>query len=101
MEGRVCPCATCTIFCTGGEEMKRILALFVCLICSFNAHAYGYVYIGNMSQLSWQLGTDGKVYLRNLSQFDANFLGCCYSYWVDTTTPVGKAIWSAMLLKIG
>ncbi len=81
--------------------MKRILALAFALACSFNAQAFGFAYVTNMAQLSWQMAPDGKVWLRNLDQFNGSFLGCCYNYWIDTTSPTGKAMWAAILLKIG
>jgi hypothetical protein len=83
-----------------GCEMKKLFSC-IALLLSFNAYSFDYVYISDMSQLKWQLTTDGKVYLRNLSQFNAGFQGCCYIYWIDTSTPAGKAIWSAVLMKIG
>ena len=81
--------------------MKRILVSLFVLLCSLNAQAFSYVYVTNMSQLAWQMTPDGKVWLRNLDQFNGIFLSCCYNYWVDTTTPAGKAMWVSMLLKIG
>jgi hypothetical protein len=81
--------------------MKSVLALLVTFALNFDANAFGYVYVTNMGHLSWQLASDGRVYLRNLNQFDASFMPCCYNYWVDTNTPSGKAMWGAMLLKIG
>lgn len=80
--------------------MKRSLAFVFTFVCSVNVYAFDYAYVGNMAQLNWQLA-EGRVYLRNLNQFNGNFLPCCYNYWVDTTTPGGKSMWSAMLLKIG
>jgi hypothetical protein len=53
-----------------------------------------------MDQLLWQITPDGKVYLRNLNSFNSAFSGCCYNYWVDTTTPAGKSLWAVMLMKI-
>jgi hypothetical protein len=53
-----------------------------------------------MSQLKWQMDPSGKVWLRNLNEFNPSFLGCCYNYYIDTTTTVGKSAWSAVLTKI-
>lgn len=80
--------------------MKKLLAVFLGLVIHINSYAFGYVHVLDMSQLSWQMTIDGKVFLRNLNQFEGSFLGCCYSYWVDTSTPAGKSMWNAMLVKI-
>jgi hypothetical protein len=59
-----------------------------------------FVLVPDMSQLQWQMDTNGVVWLRNLSSFDGAVLGCCYNFSVDTTSPAGKSIWTAMLAKI-
>ena len=43
---------------------------------------------------------NGTVYFRNLNEFDLNKGGCCYSYKLDTTTPVDKSLWSTILAKM-
>lgn len=35
----------------------------------------------------------------NLSQFDSSFLGCCYNFYIDTSTAAGRAMWSAVLVN--
>ena len=38
--------------------------------------------------------------MRNMNTFDPNALGCCYNYWIDTTTAEGKNIFTMMLTAI-
>ncbi len=64
------------------------------------AVAEDYVTISHMDQLEWQILPNGAVYFRNLNVFNPAFIGCCYSYWIDTTTPGGKALWAVMLMKM-
>lgn len=62
------------------------------------AQATDFVYVANAAQLSWQQAGD-RIYFRNLNQFDATFLGCCYNFHLDLTTVGGRAAWSAMLVQ--
>ena len=57
-------------------------------------------HVPDASQLKYTIGTDSKVYLRNLNQFDGAVLGCCYNYWIDLSTISGPAIWATLLAKI-
>jgi hypothetical protein len=84
--------------------MKKKLLLFVIswmVMASgaANAAVY-YVLVPDMSQLSWQMDPNGVVWFRNLNSFDSTVLGCCYNFSIDTTTPAGKSMWSAVLAKI-
>jgi hypothetical protein len=56
-----------------------------------------YVNVSDASQLSFQLTSDGRVYLRNINYFDSNALPCCYNYWIDTTTQEGKNTYALIL----
>ena len=62
-----------------------------------NAYADDSVTVNDMTQLSWQMDANGKVWLWNLNAFDPTILPCCYRYYIDVTTPVGKAQWAAVL----
>jgi len=80
--------------------MKKLLTGIVCLFFTATALADDQVTVTDMTQLRWQSDPTGRIYIRNLSQFDATFLGCCYNFYVDTTTADGKAKWSAILTTI-
>jgi len=78
--------------------MKRLLATIVIAIALISpAEATVYVAVSDASQLSFQLSGDGRVYLRNVNAFDSSALGCCYSYWIDTTTQEGKNAFAVIL----
>lgn len=84
--------------------MSRMTKSLVTLILGFgflsNANATVWVAVPDVSQLQFQTIGDGRVYLRNLNQFDGNALGCCYNYWIDTNTVEGKNIF-ALILSFG
>lgn len=82
------------------EPMKRLALTMICLMSTFGAYAFDYVLVPDMSQLKWQMTTEGKVYLRNLNQFNGSFQGCCYFYWIDVGTPTGRALWASALQKM-
>ena len=56
-----------------------------------------FVYISDASLVQYQTAPDGLVYLRNINSFDANALGCCYNYFIDTNTIPGKNIFAMFL----
>lgn len=62
-----------------------------------SAFAETWIYVPDMSQLKFQLFPGGLIYLRNLSDFSPAALGCCYNYWIDTTTQDGRNTWATML----
>ena len=62
-----------------------------------SAFAETWIYVPDMSQLKFQLFPGGLIYIRNLSDFSAAALGCCYNYWIDTTTQDGRNTWATML----
>lgn len=66
---------------------------------TIGARADDYVLVPNASQLQWT-ETGGKVYLRNLNQFDSTFLPCCWNFYFDITTDEGKMQWSFLLTRI-
>lgn len=53
--------------------------------------------VGNASLIQYAATSDNRVYLRNLSTFNASWLGCCGSYYIDLTRPAGQAQFSALL----
>jgi hypothetical protein len=65
-------------------------------LSSHSATAEVYVSVPDASLIKYQLGGNSVV-LRNLNDFNANALGCCYNYYIDTTTQDGKNIFAAML----
>jgi hypothetical protein len=81
--------------------MKKIILSVVIALSSIDAFAeFAYVIVPNASTLKWQIAGNA-VYLRNLNDYDASFLGCCYNYSIDLTVPYGKAMWATILLKMG
>jgi|SRR6516162_4554653 hypothetical protein len=65
-----------------------------------SAHAIAYIRVSDMSQVQYQTSPDGKVYFRNLNAFNSSALGCCYNYYIDTTTVEGKNVWAMFLSYI-
>lgn len=55
-----------------------------------------YVRVTDVSQVKYVATPDGKIYLRNLDQF-ASVPGCCWNYYIDTTTSEGCIIRSLFL----
>lgn len=53
--------------------------------------------IPDASLIKYAVSADGNVYLRNISDFDSTWLGCCQAYWIPLNTDSGKAMYSAML----
>lgn len=60
----------------------------------------GYIHVTDMSQVDYQVVSGGKVYFRNLNLFKENVTGCCYAFYLDTTTDFGKIAWSTILTKM-
>jgi hypothetical protein len=79
--------------------MKRLVPTILFLMSSA-ACADDAVTVPDLHQLSWQVHHSGKVYLRNLSQFDSTFLPCCFNHYIDTATEGGRTMWSAMLTNL-
>ena len=79
------------------------LAMAFVVLCSVQgaARSFELVTINDASQLKYHMGPTGaRVYLRNLNDFNSSVLGCCFNYWIDTSTDLGKAMWSTLLSKI-
>lgn len=53
--------------------------------------------IPDASQIAFVANPDGKVYLRNLQQFNPSWAGCCYNHWIDTTTDAGRTQFAIFL----
>ncbi len=70
------------------------IALFLCLT---NMAYAEYFLVNDMSLIKYEMGPDGRVYFRNLNEYDARFQGCCYNYYLDTDTSGGKVIWSTIM----
>ncbi len=88
------------------RERSRVpwfLAFALCLSgigVSAPALADYWFYVPDASQLKYIIGSDSKIYLRNLNQFDGTVLGWCYNYWIDLAALSGPAIWATLLAKI-
>ncbi len=89
--------------------MKYIGKKVFLAVCNFigllllSTSAYcdaGYVYVSDMSKVDYQVVSGGKVYFRNLNSFDDSVTGCCYAFYLDTTTDFGKIAWSTILTKM-
>ena len=63
------------------------------------SYAVGWVWIPDASLLKYALTPDGRVYFRNLNEFNGAALGCCYNYWVDTNSAHGKNLYALFLSK--
>lgn len=81
--------------------LVRRLPLLACLLVglglSVAAHAETFIWVADSSQIKYMSGQDGKVYIRNLSEFSSSALGCCYNYWIDTTTQGGRNDFALLL----
>jgi hypothetical protein len=80
--------------------MKRLF-VSVLLCVSLNASADPVlVDIPDASKILWQMQSDGLLWFRNLNEFNASFIGCCYNYTLNTTTPQGRIFYAMLLSKI-
>lgn len=41
----------------------------------------------------------GKLYFRNLNQFNPDWSGCCYNYYIDLTTDDGKSMYAYFMMQ--
>lgn len=80
--------------------MMKILIGFVLILSSQLANAAEWVEVDDASRILWQMTADGTVYFRNMNEFNTNMDGCCYTYYLVTTTDGGKSMWSTLLAKI-
>jgi hypothetical protein len=82
----------------------KILSSFVFVLlgaaATGNAWASYWFRVPDASQLQWMVDVNGKVWLRNLSSFDASVLGCCYNYHIDLNTAQGRGLWAALQLRM-
>jgi len=78
----------------------KLFLLIASLFFASQASAQIWVEVDDSSKLLWQMNSAGIVYFRNLNEFDAAQAACCYAYYLDTTTPGGKSIWSIILAKM-
>lgn len=78
--------------------MKSYIAAVVFLLFTHSSFAVDFVGVDDMSKIKWQIqSSTGKVFIRNLDEFNSGFLGCCYNHYIETTTDEGKAVWSTIL----
>ncbi len=80
--------------------MKSLLLAVMILITPLTVNAEEFITVNDMSQVKWQMAPNGRVYFRNMDSFNASALPCCYSYFIDTSTDVGKSVWSVVLTKM-
>jgi hypothetical protein len=74
------------------------------ILFSNAAHSEGaYVYVDDMSKLSYQMLKPGIVYFRNLNSFNKDVTGCCYAFYLDINSNYGNGAWAViqaqMLIK--
>jgi hypothetical protein len=85
---------------------RKAFAIFSALLVTqltaapFASAAGKYVYIDDVSKLKYQMGSDGSVWFRNLNEFDGSVTGCCYAFYLNTTTPYGRSAWALILSKM-
>ncbi len=80
-----------------GKNWLRGGAIAFVLSCPV-AHAVTAVAVADASQLTYVTDPSGKVYLRNVNTYaQGQALGCCYNYYIDTTTVEGKLLFSIFL----
>lgn len=77
--------------------MQRSVLVLLMLSFAPSLAQAEWIRITDVSLLRYQTGGDGRVFLRNLKDFDSRALDCCYSYWIDTTTIEGKLIWPLLV----
>lgn len=77
----------------------KLCSVALGLAFSMNSLAVDWTVIDDMSKLEYQI-KDDRVWLRNMNEFNASWLDCCYAYFININTAGGKATWSAMLAKI-
>ena len=79
------------------RRLMIVLGAVFTFLGSETASAF-YLTVSDASQVQFMTDPTGKVYFRNFGQFDpVNALGCCYNYWIDTTTIEGKNIFAMFL----
>ncbi|EGY02704.1 hypothetical protein AZA_14921 [Nitrospirillum viridazoti Y2] len=71
--------------------------LSLCLLPKASLAQSVQIRIADASLIKYAVSADGNVYLRNISDFDNTWLGCCQYYWIPLNTDSGKAMYSAML----
>jgi len=59
-----------------------------------------FAFVPDAFKLQWQMVPDAKIFLRNLGQFNPGFQGCCYNYYIDPTTPIGKSQWTVLFARM-
>mgnify|MGYP001544293241 CR=1 FL=1 len=84
---------------------KLMLTILLIATSSYGFCDGGYVHVDDMSKLDYQLVSSGQVYFRNLNEFKRiggtePVTGCCYAFYLDTTTEFGKSAWSTILMKM-
>ena len=72
------------------RRLPWVIGLIIGLGFSLCAHSETFIWVSDTSQIKYLSGQDGKIYVRNLSDFSSYALGCCYNYWIDTTTDGGR-----------
>ncbi len=71
-------------------------AIILLSIVTQAVEAEEYIVVSDASLVKYQINGN-VVSLRNLNEFHPNAMGCCYNYHIETTTLVGKNIWTAFL----
>lgn len=80
-------------------SLARCFLLLLTTSWVATANATVWVWVPDLSLLKYQTSPDGRVYVRNLDEFNGSALGCCYNYYIDTNTPEGKNIFALITAK--
>lgn len=84
--------------------MKFLTSVFLAvalLLGARPAHADDFITIPNAASLKWfEVNSTGQIFLRNLNDFDATFLGCCWNFYIDVNSAAGRTLWATVLLKM-
>ena len=77
-----------------------VIASLIAISFVYESRASDHLYIDDASQIRWLVNSSGRVYLRNLHTFDNTYLGCCYNYWINTSTEAGKIFFAVFLARV-
>jgi hypothetical protein len=80
--------------------LRSLFILGLAVLASSSTWAGDYLPVSDASRILFAIGPGNAVYLRNLNELDSTWLGCCQSYYIDTSTDIGKAQFSDFLSAV-
>lgn len=80
--------------------LRPFLILGLAMFAASPTWAGDYLLVTDASRIQFAIGPGNAVYLRNLNELDSTWLGCCQSYYIDTSTDIGKAQFSDFLSAV-